>query len=288
MQQLAVKKAIFQPLYLNFPMLDMLPIPSRVAARKKVHEFAANLVAKVTASNEKHDMTNVTVGSALVTARAVGELTEQQFRDNAVIVFVAGHENPQLAITSLLYLLAKDQGMQKQLRTEVSLAESEATLLKELPLLNSFIYETLRLYPPLSQIINRKTSCNVMLGTDILVPKDTYVGYSAYGAGRDFATWGTDAEEFKPSRWGSTMEEISRNYRMAKSKAQFITFHGGSRACLGERFALTEIRIFMAEMLMNLRWELDATWEDMMTPAGPLCPMMLRLKFETLEKGAAL
>lgn len=285
MQQLAVKKAIFRPLYLNFPMLDLLPIPSRVAARKIVHEFAANLVAKVTASNEKHDMTNVTVGSALVTARAVGELTEQQFRDNAVIVFVAGHENPQLAITSLLYLLAKDQAMQKTLRAEVS--ESEDTPLKELPLLNSFIYETLRLYPPLSQIINRKTSRNVMLGTDIMVPKNTYVGYSAYGAGRDFAAWGSDAEEFKPSRWGTDMEEISRNYRMAKSKAQLITFHGGSRACLGERFALTEIRIFMAEMLMNLEWELDPTWEDMMTPAGPLCPMLLRLKFETLEKGTA-
>lgn len=90
-------------------MLDRLPIPSRVAARKAVHEFAANLVNKIGLSNTKNITDKITVGSALVAARDSGVLTEQQFRDNAVIVFVAGHENPQLLITSLLYLLAKYQ-----------------------------------------------------------------------------------------------------------------------------------------------------------------------------------
>lgn len=157
---------------------------------------------------------------------------------------------------------------------------SEELPLKELPLLNSFIYEALRMYPPLSQIINRKTSRNVILGNDICIPKGTYVGYTAYGTGRDFATWGPDAEDFSPARWGSTMEDIGRKFRLTKSKAQMIAFHGGSRACLGERFALAEIRIMMAEVLDSLKWTLDPTWDDMMTPAGPLCPLMLRLIFE--------
>lgn len=119
MQQLAVKREIFKPLYLNFPFLDRLPIPSRIAARAAVHKFAANLVAEITKvhgtkggnSSEKDtkDASNITVGSALAIAKEKGELTEQQFRDNAVIVFVAGHENPQLLITSLLYLLAKNK-----------------------------------------------------------------------------------------------------------------------------------------------------------------------------------
>lgn len=118
MQQLAVKREIFKPLYLNFPFLDCLPIPSRIAARAAVHKFAANLVAKITevhgtkdGSSSKENIkisSNITVGSALTIAKEKGELTEQQFRDNAVIVFVAGHENPQLLITSLLYLLAKN------------------------------------------------------------------------------------------------------------------------------------------------------------------------------------
>lgn len=281
MQQLAVKKEIFKPLYLNFAMLDMLPIPGRIAARKAVHDFSANLVSKITSGQSKLDQSEVTVGADLVAARNNGDLTEQQFRDNAVIVFVAGHENPQLLITSLFYLLAKDQALQAKLRTEVVTRPSDVPL-KELPLLNSFIFESLRLYPPLSQIINRKTSRNVILGGDICIPKGTYVGYTAYGNGRDFATWGDEAETFLPSRWGTDMDEISRKYRVAKSKAQMIAFHGGSRACLGERLALTEIRILLEQMLTSLKWELDSTWEDMMTPAGPLCPLMLRLRFEEI------
>lgn len=140
--------------------------------------------------------------------------------------------------------------------------------LKELPLLNSFIYEALRMFPPLSQIINRKTSRDVVLGGNICIPKDTYVGYTAYGAGRDIQTWGVDADEFRPERWGVLSEDIGRKYRMVKSKAQMIAFHGGSRACLGERFALGEIRIVIAQILTSLKWSLDPTWDEMMTPVS--------------------
>lgn len=44
---------------------------------------------------------------ALLSARQNGTFTEKQFRDNVTILFVAGQENPQLAIISTLYLLAK-------------------------------------------------------------------------------------------------------------------------------------------------------------------------------------
>lgn len=100
---------------MNFAILDQLPIPSRVAAHKAVRDFAANLVEKVSSGHAKSDNNNVTVGSALVAARDSGVITEQQLRDNAVIVFVAGHENPQLLITSMLYILAKDQVRAKKI-----------------------------------------------------------------------------------------------------------------------------------------------------------------------------
>lgn len=288
MQQLAVKKEIFKPLYMNFAFLDALPIPSRVAARKMVHEYTANLVAKIKADHAKSDYTDYsTVGSALVNARENGVLTEKQFRDNASIVFIAGHENPQLLITSLLYLLAKDQSLQTALRTELANNKANANAaapLKDLPLLNSFIYETLRMYPPLSQIINRKTSRDTVLANSICIPRGTYVGYTAYGNGRDQTIWGPTAEHFNPARWGATPDEIARRYKHAKSKAHLIAFHGGARACLGERLALAEIRIVLEEMLGRLKWSLDPEWHDMMTPAGPLCPLMLKLHFETIQE----
>lgn len=157
--------------------------------------------------------------------------------------------------------------MQQEIREEIANMNSE-TALKDLVLLNSFIYETLRLYPPLSQIINRKTSCNIVLGPHICIPEGTYVGYSALGCGRDRETWGLDAEEFSPARWGDTADEVARKYKRVKSKSQMIAFHGGSRACLGERLALAEVRSLLAQMLASLEWELDPTWAENMTPVS--------------------
>ena len=157
--------------------------------------------------------------------------------------------------------------MQQEIREEIASMNSE-TALKDLVLLNSFIYETLRLYPPLSQIINRKTSCNIVLGPHICIPEGTYVGYSALGCGRDRETWGLDAEEFSPARWGDTADEVARKYKRVKSKSQMIAFHGGSRACLGERLALAEVRSLLAQMLASLEWELDPTWAENMTPVS--------------------
>jgi unspecific monooxygenase len=45
----------------------------------------------------------------LLAARYSGVLTEQQFRDNVTILFIAGQENPELAVISTLYLLAKNR-----------------------------------------------------------------------------------------------------------------------------------------------------------------------------------
>lgn len=140
--------------------------------------------------------------------------------------------------------------------------------LRERPYLNSVIYEILRMYPPISQLVNRKTSRNIMLGNNILIPKDTYVGYICFGTGHDPNIWGADAEEFRPDRWGNEIAEIRQNYLSAKSTAKMVAFHGGMRACLGEKLALTEIRILLSEIVQKVEWDLDPEWHEMMTPVS--------------------
>lgn len=41
-----------------------------------------------------------------------------------------------------------------------------------------------------------------------------------------------------------------------KSTSKLVTFHGGMRACLGERLALQETRILITEMVKAVEWEL--------------------------------
>ena len=102
--QSSIKQAIFRPLFMSFPILDSICLPSREAARRHAAHFTDTLVGAVKGA-EVHDAD--VLGQRLLAARAAGTLSERQFRDNVTVSFVAGQENPQLALTSALYLLAK-------------------------------------------------------------------------------------------------------------------------------------------------------------------------------------
>jgi cytochrome P450 len=265
-----IKQKIFKPLYMNFPILDILPIPSRIKARLEVENFRNYYTSKLFTS---YDNTTA-AGKRLVDSYEDGTITEKQFQDNAIILMVAGHENPLLLILSIFYCIVKYPEMQCKIRSEIYQNQ-------DFPYLDSFIYETLRLYPPLNQIVNRRTTRKTLLG-HIKIPKDVYVGYHNYGTGRDKSVWGSDSDVFRPERWGSTLSETTMNYKKAKRSGTLPAFHGGSRACLGERFALYEVKALLIEIVRNYRLTLDMNWKDKFTPAGPLCPINLKIKFEKL------
>lgn len=210
------------------------------------------------------------LGCRLLGAYETGVLTERQLRHNMISTFLAGHENPQLLLISALFLLAEHRDVQERLRAEITSLDSSSEpipqTLASLPLLNAVIYEVLRLYPPISQLINRQTNSPVLLGGKIPIPAGTYLGYNAYSTNRDMEFWGATADEFKPGRWGSNIDEINALFRRTNAKGAFISFHGGRRACLGQKFAMLEARVALVALLGRVRWELDPEWPRMMTP----------------------
>nr|QFR37227.1 cytochrome P450 [Cyberlindnera americana] len=273
-----VKSQIFKPLYMNFPMLDQLPIPSRIKARREVNEFRNYYSEKVIEAQHKDDVNKDSAAYQLYQAMINGKITKKQFTDNLVIILVAGHENPQLFFTSLLYIMAKYPLVQTQLRRELLSTPLEE--INDAPFLNSVIFETLRFFPPLGQIINRCTTLDAVLGGVIRIPKGVYVGYNNYATTHS-SEW-PNADKFAPERWGESIEEIMKNYKRAKSNATLPSFHGGRRACLGERFALFESKVFLKEVLENFEIKMDETWVEKLTPAGPICPMMLKVLFKKI------
>ncbi|KAH3901044.1 putative cytochrome P450 SCDLUD_002518 [Saccharomycodes ludwigii] len=288
-----VKAEIFQPLYLNFPFLDLLPIPNRIKARKNVLKFKQNVVNHVEKnliSNYNFEQTQFP-SSDLIRAYRNDDITEKQLTDNMMIMLIAGHENPQLLLTTTLYLLAKYHSTwQTKLRAELFATDyyllfnhdKKVSVLNSLPVLTTFIYESIRMYPPLSQIINRCTTQKCMLGPNIVIPANAYVGYNVYGTGRSPQAWGKDANDFKPERWGETIDDITSTWKHAKNSSIMSAFHGGRRACLGEKLAFLEVKVTLAELLRSFEWELSDDWVEKMTPAGPLCPSNLKLKFKSI------
>ena len=139
-----------------------------------------------------------------------------------------------------------------------------------MPFLTSVIYESLRLFPPIGQLVNRKASADTLLGGEVAVPKGTYLGYNCYSTNRDPAAWGPEADVFDPTRWGDNPVAIQKQYRLRRARAQFISFHGGRRACLGEKFAVLQMRITLVTLVKAFSWELDPSWVDRMTPVRNL------------------
>lgn len=152
-------------------------------------------------------------------------------------------------------------------------------VLKDMPCLTSIIYESLRLFPPIGQLVNRQASEDALLGGDIVVPKGTYLGYNCYSTNRDPSVWGHNADAFDPTRWGDSSVSIQKQYRQRRARAEFISFHGGRRACLGEKFAVLQMRITLATLVREFTWALDPTWVDRKTPVriaeGYSCDLLL-------------
>ena len=200
-----------------------------------------------------------------------------------ISVFLAGHENPQQLLLSTLFVLSEHPHLQDAVRSELlSLGpapEPDYNALKQLPLLTSTIYEVLRLYPPISQLLNRRTTENIYLGdpdspeSTIPIPANTYVGYNGYATHHDARYW-PNPDKFDPTRWGTTPEEIDHTFRVKNARCEFISFHGGRRACLGQKFGMFEARISLFRILRRVKVELDPGWKRKMTPVSldsPIC-----------------
>lgn len=270
-----LKKELFSPLFLTLPILDKLPIPSRMAARESVVKFKKSYMEAMIA--ERRPENGKKLGSRLFEAFESGYITEKQFQDNAVIALVAGHENPQLLLTSLIYVLGRDKELQETIRNEVAREEN----LEDCLWLNRVIYETLRMYPPVAQLINRRTTVATTLGANIHIPKGVYVGYHNLFTQRDSNYWGPNPDRFDPKRWGSDIQEVRRRYSTSKSNCTLPAFHGRARACLGEKFALTQARTFVSEILQ--KYELSLEKENCpLPPAGVVCPVGVSLKVKVV------
>ena len=81
----------------------------------------------------------------------------------------------------------------------------------------------------------------------MFIPGGTNVGYSAFGAYRNTAFWGPDANEFKPERWFGN--EPQRLKEMEDTVALIFGF--GKYGCMGKGLALMELNKIFVEVSMK-------------------------------------
>jgi cytochrome P450 len=204
-----------------------------------------------------------------------GAMTDAQVRDEAVTLFLAGHETTALALTYSLYLLARHPECQARLAEEVRrVLGGRAPGLADLESLaytDAVVQEAMRLYPP-AWVMARQALPDVEIG-GFHFRKGAEFVMSPWVLHRDPRNF-EDPQAFRPERWQGDLAQ--RLPRFA-----YFPFGGGPRVCIGNRFAMMEAKLVLAAAIQRFRFEVAPQTELTLLPSVTLRPrhgLWLRLE----------
>ena len=269
---MALFRRVTLPMY---EILNRLPLPSsrRLAeARARLDATIYRMIAARRAEAARTGDYGDDLLGMLLSARdeegggAGAGMTDEQVRDEAITLFLAGHETTANALTWTWVLLSRHPEVEAALHAEVDavLGDRVATAadLPRLPYTRAVLAESMRLYPP-AWILGREALDDFEVG-GYTVPKGTMVFTSQWIVHRD-ARWWPEPEAFRPERWTPAMEA-------ALPKLAYFPFGGGPRKCIGEAFAWMEGVLVLATLAR--RWRVRvAPGEIGMQPVITLRPV---------------
>jgi cytochrome P450 len=190
-----------------------------------------------------------------------GVMTDQQVRDEAMTIFLAGHETTANALMWTWYLLAGAPEVEAGLHAEVDrVLQGRLPSMGDLGSLHyveRIVTEAMRLYPP-AWIIGRRAIDAYPLG-DYVAPPRSILVMSPYIMQRDPRFY-ADPERFDPDRW-------TPQFRAALPKFAYFPFGGGPRQCIGESFAWMELVLVVATISQQ--------WRLRLVPGHPVVPQPL-------------
>lgn len=205
-------------------------------------------------------------------------LNDKQLLNNLAIFFVAGHETSASALASTVHFLAENPEAQRLAREEVDAAMAESVGGKlsyeqvcGLRYIKQCISETLRIASP-AAMMARTASKETTLG-GYRIAKGTGILCNAHAMHFDEDVW-EDPTAYKPERFDPL--------RKAKqARCTHVPFSVGPRQCLGNNFAMLEMRLFLCKILSSFEilpagegkdW---CAWAGIVLQPAPKCRVRL-------------
>ncbi|XP_072803570.1 cytochrome P450 4F2-like isoform X1 [Vicugna pacos] len=179
------------------------------------------------------------------------ELSDEDIRAEADTFMFEGHDTTASGLSWILYNLAKHPEYQERCRQEVQELlrdrepkEIEWDDLTQLPFLTMCIKESLRLHPPVT-VISRCCTQDIVLPDGRVIPKGNICVISIFGIHHNPSVW-PDPEVYNPFRFDPETP-------LKRSPLAFIPFSAGPRNCIGQTFAMTEMKVVLALTLLRFR-----------------------------------
>lgn len=241
--------------------LRKLPLPAirrMKAAHAQLDAIIYRLIDQRRASDRDHgDLLSMLI-SAQDEEHCGTRMSDQQVRDEAMTLFIAGHETTANALNWTWHLLSENPDAEAKLHAELdTVLGGRIPTLADQPRLvytEKLIRESMRLYPP-AWIVGRRALTDYPIGGYTL-PARSIVLMSQYVMHRD-PRFFPEPDRFDPDRW-------TPEFKASLPKYAYFPFGGGPRQCIGENFAWMEAILILATIARQ--WRLRPSPGQVVTP----------------------
>ncbi len=254
-----------------------LPIPAfrrRDRARARLGEMVSEIVEKRKQSGYRgEDFLQTLIDSEYSDG---SKLSDHEITGMLVAAMFAGHHTSSVTTAWTLIELLRNPRFLEEVRDEVRTryAGGEAysfQSLRDLGKTEGAVKEALRIHPPLFILLRAALQDCEVLG--YRVKKGNWVAVSPMIAHRDEQVF-ENALEYDPGRYGPGREEDKRPFA-------YISFGGGRHKCMGNAFAILQIKTIIAVLLSRYDFELvgDPVETDFQgLVLGPKPPIRIRYR----------
>jgi len=185
-----------------------------------------------------------------------GKFTDDEVMDEVVTFFAAGQETVANSLSWTLYNLAQHKEWQDKCREEILeiIGENETVECNEesrMTTLTMCIKESMRLYPILHVVARELTEDVQLKKAGVTLEKGIMANVNIYTLHHNPDVW-KDPERFDPNRF--TPDNSSK-----RSPFAFIPFAAGPRNCIGQNFAMHQMRVTLSHVLRRFEFYTDSS-----------------------------
>jgi len=190
----------------------------------------------------------------LTAAKEDADLSDTQIRNEVDTFMFGGHDTTSMTITMFLYCMATHPNYQKLVQEELEDVfgdgEQGCTMndAAQLKYMECCIKETLRLFPPAPNFARQMTE-DTQLG-DYKIPAGTTVTLQLVAHHRN--------QEFFPDPHTFNPDRFHVDQSAGRHPYAFIPFSAGPRNCVGQKFAMLEMKVILASLLRKFNFDYNA------------------------------
>lgn len=244
-------------------VLDRLPLKSTREINDSIEKLDA-LIYRVIDEHRASGIDNGDLLTMLLNARYDDgtAMPDTQVRDEALTLFLAGHETTANTLTWAFYQLSKNPEIEKRLHEEVDsvLADGRPATAADLTRLDytrRVMAEAMRIHPTVPAFARQALEDHQL--AHLKIRKGDVVAISQMVVHND-PQWYPNPERFDPDRW---LPEAAA----ARPKFAYFPFGAGPRKCIGEPFAWMEGTLLLATFARDWRFALSPTARVQQQPA---------------------